>query len=109
MIADMKPAPGMNMAMMRGMARWTTISRTKSVMPPMTICCRFDSCSLILSQAAAGPSRTSVTTMSKPVSSARTAVSLVARTSFWRMLAQERPSTENANLAISVSEKALGI
>ena len=91
------------------MAFFTTMSTTKSVMPPITMSFRFASCSLILSHAAAGPSRTSVTTMSKPVSIAFTTVSLVAFTSFSRMFAQLSPSTENTNFAISPSENALGM
>ena len=69
----MKPAPGMNIAISFGIAFFTTMSTTKSVMPPITMSFRLASCSLILSHAAAGPSRTSVTTMSKPVSIAFTA------------------------------------
>ena len=53
----MKPAPGMNIAISFGIAFFTTMSTTKSVMPPITMSLRFASCSLILSHAAAGPSR----------------------------------------------------
>ena len=51
----MKPAPGMNIAISFGIAFFTTMSTTKSVMPPITMSFRLASCSLILSHAAAGP------------------------------------------------------
>jgi hypothetical protein len=47
--------------------------------------------------------------MSNPVSIALTTVSPTAFTSFRRMFVQVRPSTENTNFAISVSEKPFGM
>ena len=45
--------------------------------------------------------------MSKPVSSALTAVSLIAATSLARMFAQVSPSTESTNLRISIERELL--
>jgi hypothetical protein len=109
MIAEMNPAPGMNIDSSFGMAFFVTVSTTRLVIAPITMSFRLASCSLILSHAAAGPSRTSVTTMSNPVSSVLTVVSFVALTSFARMFAQLMPNTENANFAISVSANDFGM
>jgi hypothetical protein len=80
-IAETKPAPGTNIATSFGIAFSKARSTTKSVMPPITMSRRLARCSLILSQAAAGPWRTKVTTMSNPVSIAFTAGAPTALTS----------------------------
>jgi len=105
----MNPAPGMNIAISFGIAFFTTMSMTKSLIPSITMSFRFVRCSLIFSHAAPGPSVTSVTTMSKPVSRTFTAVSPITFTSFCRTFAQLMPRIEKTNLTISPSSNAFGM
>ena len=91
MMAWITAPAGFSMLAMRITAWLTTVLITQSRTWPSTVSRSVANWPTICCQAAIGPSRTRVTTSSKPVSSTSTARSLVTRTSLARMFCQVSP------------------